>query len=74
MPACPFRVGDVVRFAPSERTRGLYQNIERLGIAIGEEAKVTDIRDDIYLSLSNGATGWPWNEFVLVSNGDSRER
>jgi hypothetical protein len=44
----PFEIGNVVRFAPSEGTRSLYQNIERFGVAIGEEAEVKSIRDNVY--------------------------
>jgi hypothetical protein len=68
IPACPFKVGDIVRFSPSKRTCGLYQDIEGFGIKLGEEAEVKSIKDDTYLCLSNGAEGWPWNEFVLVKS------
>jgi hypothetical protein len=60
---CPFRVGDQVCFTPSERTRGLYQSIERFGIKPGETWPITEIRDDTYLYFANGSGGWPWNEF-----------
>ena len=60
---CPFRVGDRVRFAPSERTRGLYQSIESFGIKPGEIQPIAEIRDGFYLYFANGKGGWPWNEF-----------
>ncbi|MBI3777009.1 MAG: hypothetical protein HY273_15930 [Gammaproteobacteria bacterium] len=61
---CPFKVGDRVRFSPSSRTRGHYQNIEGLGIKIGEEAIILSVKEGGYLVLSNGCEGWSWNEFV----------
>jgi len=63
MNKCPFKVGDVVKFTPSERTRNLYQNIERFGLAIEQTVVIREIRDGIYLYFDNGAGGFPWNEF-----------
>lgn len=63
---CPFETGDLVRFTPSERTRGHYQNIERFGIAPNEVREVKAIKDDIYLYFEGEVGGWPWNEFELV--------
>ena len=60
---CPFRVGDRVRFTPSERTRGLYQSIESFGIRPGETQPITEIRNGCYLYFANGSGGWPRNEF-----------
>ena len=64
--SCPYDVGDVVRFTPSERTKGLYQNIERFGLSEGGEATVREIRDGVYLYFDDDAGGFPWNEFSLV--------
>ena len=61
---CPFAVGDRVTFAPSERTRGHYQDIERFGVRVGETLTVKEIREGIYLYFENNAGGWPWNEFT----------
>lgn len=69
---CPYDVGDVVRFTPSARTKGLYQNIERFGLTEGDEATVREVRDGVYLYFDNGAGGFPWNEFLLVKKGDAR--
>jgi hypothetical protein len=63
---CPFVVGDFVKFTPSERTLGLYQNVERFGVHIGEICKIESIKDGIYLYFGPGKGGWPWNEFTLV--------
>ena len=60
---CPFRVGDQVVFSPSNRTRGLYQDIERFGVKIGEKRTISEIREETYLYFDGGAGGWPWNEF-----------
>lgn len=65
---CPYVVGDVVRFCPSERTRGHYQDVERFGLKVGEEAKIKSIEDGIYLKFDEGG-GWPWTEFELVRKG-----
>lgn len=71
--ACPFRVGDRVRFTPSERTRGLYQDIRSFGIGIGEEVIIREIKDGVYLYFDNDTGGWPWNEFVDASNKEKPE-
>ena len=63
---CPYSVGDIVRFTPSERTQGLYQAIERFGLEIGSEAKIHEVRDGVYLYFSGLVGGFPWNEFTLV--------
>lgn len=63
---CPYKVGDVVRFTPSERTKGLYQDIERFGMGVGEEAIIRDVREGVYLYFDHGAGGFPWNEYTLV--------
>lgn len=67
---CPFNVGDLVRFTPSPRTRGLYQNIERFGLRVDQEAVVKEIKEGMYLYFEGGAGGWPWNEFVLVREAE----
>lgn len=59
---CPYRVGDLVRFCPSERTRGHYQDIERFGLRVGDVAKIQSIEGGIYLHFEQGG-GWPWTEF-----------
>lgn len=64
--SCPFRVGDTVRFSPSERTLGHYQDPGRFGIEPGAELVIKEIREDTYLYFDRGAGGWPWNEFSLV--------
>ena len=61
---CPFRVGDVVVFKPSERTVGHYQNIERFGVKPGEHYVVKEVREGTFLYFEDGAGGWPWSEFV----------
>jgi hypothetical protein len=60
---CPFSVGEAVTFTPSQRTRGLYQVIERFGVHIGETLVIEEIRDDMYLYFKGGIGGWPWSEF-----------
>jgi len=62
-PQCPFQVGDLVRFTPSERTLSLYQDIQRFGINPGEIRAIAEIRNGCYLFFANGSGGWPWGEF-----------
>lgn len=70
---CPFRVGDRVIFTPSERTRGLYQDVDRFGVRPGEPYVIAEIRDGTYLYFENGSGGWPWNEFrAAAGQGDAR--
>ena len=64
--SCPFSIGDIVRFSPSDRTQGLYQNIEGFGVQIGQEIEIKRIQDGVYLYFENDVGGWPWNEFILV--------
>jgi len=70
-PKCPFVVGDVVRFTPSNRTRGHYQDIERFGVKVGQELPIRYIKDGTYLYFENDSGGWPWNEFRLVNKAVS---
>lgn len=63
---CPFKIGDLVRFTPSKRTEGLYQDVERFGLRVGEVYQVTKIKDGVYMYFARGKGGWPWNEFTLV--------
>jgi very-short-patch-repair endonuclease len=69
--ACAFTVGDQVRFSPSARTRGLYQDIERFGVRIGNVYKILEIKDGMYLYFDSGVGGWPWNEFTLAAGVES---
>jgi hypothetical protein len=64
---CPFHVGDTVEFTPCQGTRGLYQDIERFGIRVGEKRVIEEIREGTYLYFSGGAGGWPWNEFTKAT-------
>jgi hypothetical protein len=69
MTKCPFNVGDMVKFSPSLRTQGLYQDPDRFGLNVGEIAQVKEIRNDLYLYFEEGRGGFPWNEFVLAQEG-----
>jgi len=71
---CPFEVGDLVKFTPSERTQGLYQDIERFGLAIGQQAEIREIQEDTYLYFDARAGGFPWNEFTLIENRHKKSR
>ena len=66
---CPFSIGDLVQFNPSERTKGLYQDIGRFGLQPNEIAIVREVREGVYLYFDNGRGGFPWNEFIRVETG-----
>ena len=65
---CPFRIGDLVRFTPFERTVGLYQDVEAFGVRVGEVYQITKIKDGMYLYFARRKGGWPWSEFTLVES------
>jgi hypothetical protein len=65
----PFKVGDYVCFTPSNRTSGLYQDIERFGVRVGDIYKIKEIKDGIYLYFETGQGGWPWTEFTPETKG-----
>jgi hypothetical protein len=68
---CPFRIGDRVRFTPSARTVGLYQNVERFGVRVDEVHPIQSIKDGVYLYFDEGKGGWPWTEFTRESSAAS---
>ena len=55
--SCPFTVGDLVRFTPSDRTLGHYQDIERFGVSVGAVLPIAEIREGCYLYFEGGAGG-----------------
>jgi hypothetical protein len=65
---CPFKVGDKVQFTPSKRTKGLYQDIERFGVHVGEVLTITEIKDGTYLYFGSNKGDWPWSEFTRVKD------
>jgi hypothetical protein len=69
---CPFKIGDHVIFSPSKRTSGLYQNVDRFGVEVGQSYEITDIKDGTYLYFGSGKGGWPWTEFTAVPAGNNR--
>ena len=65
MDKCHFKVGQAVRFTPSTRTKGLYQDPDRFGIIENQIYEITEIRDGTHLYFEEGG-GWPFNEFQAV--------
>ncbi len=63
---CPFQVGDKVKFVPSERTQGLYQDIEGMGVSIDEVITIGKIKDNCCIYSNNDKGGWPWTEWEAV--------
>jgi len=62
---CPFKIGDVVRFTPDERTVGWYQTGGFFGLEIGEVGPITRIDGNcVYLSDDRG--GFHWTLFQRV--------
>ena len=64
---CSFAVGQQVRFTPSARTKGQYQNIERFGLIEDQVYKITEIREGVYLYFHEGG-GWPVTEFQAATD------
>lgn len=62
-PFCPFKIGDVVKFTPSERTLGWHQDIERFGLKQNETAEIKRIKDYKYLYFENDKGGFHWQEY-----------
>lgn len=73
MKKCPFKIGDTVKFTPSPRTLGHYQDIGRFGIKVNQTAKIKEIRKGIYLYFEGGHGGFPWNEFSPVREPTSQQ-
>jgi len=61
---CPFKIGDRVKFSPSDHCKGWHQeSFDRLRIHPGYAGIITKIEKDIYLYLDDGRGGFPWIEF-----------
>jgi hypothetical protein len=71
MTQCPWSIGDFVRFTPTERTQGQYQDIERFGVKIGQELEIKKVKNGVYLYFESEAGGWPWNEFTLICKAEN---
>jgi hypothetical protein len=63
-----------VVFAPSERTRGLYQDLASFGITPGSSLMVTEIREGVYLYFQNDVGGWPWSEFRSLASTNALDQ
>lgn len=70
---CPFSIGDFVRFTPSERTKGLYQDIGRFGVQLNETVIIRRISEGTYLYFDEGRGGFPWSEFTRVDTEEGND-
>ena len=61
---CPFKIGDSVKFIPSERFKCWHQeSFYRLNIYPGYIGKVTKIEKDTFIYLDGNKGGFHWIEF-----------
>jgi len=65
---CPFKLGDKVKFVPSERTKGWHQHsFERLGLKPGQVGQIEEIRENTYIYIDKEKKGgFPWTDFRKV--------
>ncbi len=64
---CPFKIGDKVKFNPSDHCKGWHQeSFKRLGIHPGYIGKVTRIEKEMFIYLDDNKGGLHWIEFKKV--------
>ncbi|WP_133255029.1 hypothetical protein [Phenylobacterium hankyongense] len=68
--ACPFHVGQVVFYRPSERVRGLNAMIDQWAdIRDGQALRIAEIRDGAYIvpdNFSHPGGGLHWSAFAAT--------
>lgn len=61
---CPYKIGDKVKFEPSEHCKGWHQeSFDRLRIYPGYIGKITKIEKDLFIFLDDNRGGFHWIEF-----------
>ena len=61
---CPFKVGEIVIFSPSDHCRGWHQeSFERLRIYPGYKGRITRIEKGKFIYLDDDKGGFNWIEF-----------
>jgi hypothetical protein len=67
VPKNPFEIGDLVRFAPSERAIGWsWPSFDHVQMHPGDSGVVTRIKDDSYVFLDGERGGFHWECFEKV--------
>jgi hypothetical protein len=67
MDKCPYKIGDKVRFKPSQHSTGWTPHRETWGLVDDEAYKILDIQNGVYLYVSeNQSNGWHWKDFEIV--------
>jgi len=67
MEKCPYKIGDKVRFIPSQHSKGWTPHRDTWGLVDNEIYKILDIKDDVYLYvLHNQSNGWHWKDFEII--------
>lgn len=69
--ACPFKVGDTVKFTPTDYDLAKLSALELYGIMPNEAGKIVRIDSDryVYLEKSRPGMGLDWELFTLVKRG-----
>lgn len=65
---CPFKVGDVVRFSPTDYDLAKLSALELYGILPEETGKIVRIEQGryVYLEKSKPGMGLDWEMFTLI--------
>lgn len=64
-----FKTGALVRYRPTERTRGWEPHDSKYGLVIGAVYRVLSTKPDGYLCLFEGHEGSHWTNFQIVDDG-----
>lgn len=71
---CPFKIGDIVRFSPSDYALAKLSALELYGILPNAIGQVVRIEHGRYVYLENSAPGMglDWEMFVLIERKNER--
>jgi hypothetical protein len=66
--SCPFKIGDVVKFTPTNYDLAKLSVMELYGIKPGEMGKIVKVENDryVYLEKSTPGMGLDWELFTLL--------
>jgi hypothetical protein len=69
---CPLKVGDTVKFTPSDYDLAKLSALELYGIMPNDAGKIVRIDNDryVYLAKSTPGMGLDWEMFTLVERGE----
>jgi len=65
---CPYKIGDTVKFTPSEYDLAKLPPLELMGIEVAQVGRVVTIEDKHYLYIESSVPGMglDWEMFTLV--------